>query len=69
MAIGLIFILLMISWLPSPLSEAPFNFESPIINQAITTLVNKPYQITGYLEHSTVIQSILDALKPKKQPH
>ncbi|TCB75139.1 hypothetical protein [Acinetobacter sp. ANC 4173] len=51
-----------------PLSEAPFNFEPPIINQAITTLVDKPHQITGYLEHPAVIQSIVDALKLKKQP-
>jgi pimeloyl-ACP methyl ester carboxylesterase len=48
------------------LSEAPFNFESPIINQAITTLVDKPHQITGYLAHPTVIKSIVDALKLRK---
>ena len=46
-----------------PLSEAPFNFEPPIINQAITTLVDKPHQITGYLAHPAVIKSIVDALK------
>ena len=46
-----------------PLSEAPFNFEPPIINQAITTPVDKPHQITGYLAHPAVIKSIVDALK------
>ncbi|WP_336929192.1 hypothetical protein [Acinetobacter tandoii] len=46
-----------------PLSEAPFNFEQPIINQAITTPVDKPHQITGYLAHPAVIKSIVDALK------
>ena len=49
-----------------PLSEAPFNFEPPIINQAITTLVDKPHQITGYLAHPAVIKSIVDALKLRK---
>lgn len=49
-----------------PLSEAPFKFEPPIINQAITTLVNNPHQITGYLPHPAVIKSIVDALTLKK---
>lgn len=49
-----------------PLSKPPFNFEPPIINQAITTLVDKPHQITGYLEHPAVIKSIVDVLKLEK---
>lgn len=50
-----------------PLSEAPFNFKPPIINQAITTLIHNPHQITGYLQHPAVIKSIVDALLLKKQ--
>ncbi|TCB52507.1 hypothetical protein E0H80_01225 [Acinetobacter sp. ANC 4779] len=49
-----------------PLSEAPFNFEPPIINQAIVTLINNPHSIMGYLEHPAVIKSIMDTLKCKK---
>ena len=49
-----------------PLSEAPFNFHPPIINQSIQTPIKNPHQISGYLEHPAVIQSILDGLIPKK---
>ena len=49
-----------------PLSEAPFNFEPPIINQAISTLIHNPHSIAGYLQHPAVIQTILDGLKEEK---
>ncbi|MFH7767417.1 hypothetical protein [Acinetobacter sp. BSP-28] len=49
-----------------PLSEAPFNFEPPIINQAITTFLQNPHSITGYLQHPAVIKSIIDGLNLKK---
>ncbi|WP_425917687.1 hypothetical protein [Acinetobacter sp. TSRC1-2] len=45
-----------------PLSEAPFNFDPPIINQAIMTLINNPHNISGYLQHPAVIKSIVEAL-------
>lgn len=45
-----------------PLSEAPFNFDPPIINQAIMTLINNPHNISGYLQHPDVIKSIVEAL-------
>ena len=49
-----------------PLSNSPFNFQPPIINQAIRTPINNPHSISGYLQHPAVIKSIVDALKCKK---
>ncbi len=49
-----------------PLSEAPFNFEPPIINQAITTSLYNPHSITGYLQNPAVVNSIIDGLTPEK---
>ncbi len=46
-----------------PLSNAPFDFHPEIINFPIHTPVSTPHKIAGYLEHPTVIQSIVDALK------
>ncbi|WP_407307654.1 hypothetical protein [Acinetobacter sp.] len=46
-----------------PLCKTPFNLTPPIINQAITTSLDNPHSITGYLQHPAVIQSILEALK------
>lgn len=43
-----------------PLSKAPFDFKPPIINEEITTLIDTPHQISGYLQHPNVIKSILD---------
>ena len=49
-----------------PLSEPPFDFDPPIINQMITTLIHNPHRITGYFQHPAVIKSIVDALECKK---
>lgn len=45
------------------LSEAPFDFKPPILNQPIKTLINNPHKITGYLENRAVIESIVEALQ------
>lgn len=49
-----------------PLSEAPFNFQPPIINQAITTSFYNPHSIIGYLQHPAVINSIIEGLSAEK---
>ena len=49
-----------------PLSEPPFNFDPPIINQAITTFFQNPHSINGYLQHPAVIKSIIEGLMPEK---
>ena len=49
-----------------PLSEAPFNFKLPIINQAITTSFYNPHSIIGYLQHPAVINSIIEGLSAEK---
>ncbi|MBD0076836.1 hypothetical protein IAF28_19840, partial [Acinetobacter baumannii] len=41
-----------------PLSEAPFNFTPPIINQEIFTFANQPHEIVGYLQHHAVVKTI-----------
>lgn len=45
-----------------PLTNAPFCFSPPIINQMISTFTNKPHEIMGYLQHPAVIQSIIQPL-------
>ena len=42
-----------------PLSEAPFNFTPPIINQEIFTFANQPHEIVGYLQHHAVVKQLL----------
>ena len=43
-----------------PLTEAPFNFQPPIINQKIFTFANQPHEIVGYLQHPSVVRSIIE---------
>ena len=43
-----------------PLSEAPFDFIPPIINQEIFTFANQPHEIVGYLQHHAVIKAIIE---------
>ena len=43
-----------------PLINEPFNFNPEIINTSISTFVNSPHKITGYLQHPAVIQNILE---------
>lgn len=46
-----------------PLINPPFDFSPPILNQAIQTFLNQPHQITGYLQHPSVIKNIVKILK------
>ncbi len=45
-----------------PLVDYPFNFSPEIINTSISTFVNSPHEITGYLQHPAVIQNILEPI-------
>ncbi|WP_089605166.1 lipase family protein [Acinetobacter piscicola] len=45
-----------------PLVNYPFNFNPRIINTAISTFINSPHEIVGYLQHPAVIQNILDPI-------
>lgn len=47
-----------------PLEHSPFNFQPAIVNQGISTFVHKPHEILGYLQHPSVIQSIIDPIFP-----
>lgn len=48
------------------LSKPPFDFNPPILNQAIKTLINNPHKIIGYLENRAVIESIVEVLQLQK---
>ena len=43
-----------------PLINEPFNFNPEIINTSISTFINSPHNITGYLQHPAVIKNILE---------
>lgn len=45
-----------------PLINAPFNFHPEIINTSISTFINSPHDIVGYLQHPAVIQNILELI-------
>ncbi len=45
-----------------PLINAPFNFHPEIINTSISTFINSPHEIIGYLQHPAVIQNILELI-------
>ncbi|MEQ1322597.1 hypothetical protein [Acinetobacter soli] len=47
-----------------PLDQAPFDFHPPIENQLISTFVNRPHEIIGYLQHPSVIERIVEPLYP-----
>lgn len=46
-----------------PLTNPPFDFSPPILNQAIQTFSHQPHQITGYLQHPNVIKNIVKIVK------
>ena len=46
-----------------PLTKPPFQFEPEIINHGIRTHIHRPHDITGYLLHPQVVESILELLK------
>lgn len=43
-----------------PMSAPLFNFEPNVHNKLITTFVDKPHEIIGYLQHPSVIRCIFD---------
>ena len=45
-----------------PLVNAPFDFQPAILNTSISTFINSPHKITGYLQHPAVIQNILEPI-------
>ena len=49
-----------------PLCNEPFLFDPPIQNIPIHTQISNPHKINGYITHSQVIQSIVQALTFKK---
>lgn len=44
------------------LSEPPFQFNPPIKNTAIQTLMSNPHQIAGFLTHPAVVKSLMDGI-------
>lgn len=46
-----------------PLTKNPFNFQPAIINQEIRTLVERPHDVEGYLQHPKVLTAMLELLK------
>ncbi|MCU4415134.1 alpha/beta hydrolase [Acinetobacter sp. WU_MDCI_Axc73] len=49
-----------------PLRATPFNFTPPIINQEISTTVDHPHEIAGYLRHPDVLKRILEMTIPNQ---
>jgi len=45
-----------------PLINYPFNFQPKILNTSISTFIDAPHEIMGYLQHPSVIQSILEPI-------
>ena len=46
-----------------PLTQPPFQFQPAIINHGIRTHIYRPHDITGYLLHPQVVETILELLK------
>lgn len=46
-----------------PLTQPPFQFQPAIINHGIRTHIQRPHDITGYLLHPQVVETILELLK------
>ncbi|WP_406612292.1 alpha/beta hydrolase, partial [Acinetobacter schindleri] len=46
-----------------PLTQPPFQFQPAIINHGIRTHIHRPHDITGYLLHPQVVETILELLK------
>lgn len=45
-----------------PLIDSPFNFHPSIINKPISTFISKPHEIMGYLQHPSVVKSLLEPI-------
>lgn len=45
-----------------PMQPPLFDFTPPVENQLITTFIDKPHEIIGYLQHPRVVRCILDQL-------
>ncbi|MEB3753747.1 hypothetical protein [Acinetobacter sp. MD2(2019)] len=45
-----------------PMQAPLFDFQPPVHNQLITTFIDKPHEIMGYLQHPLVIRCILEQL-------